>query len=112
MKRQIEVVLSPEEATNDQLLKATAAKLLFIKLEDITGIHLLKRSIDARSRNVKVRQLVEVYWGETAPVFTQPEFKPQNISNKPPAIIIGSGPAGLFAALKLIELGYKPVIFE
>ncbi len=112
MPKRIEIVLPPEEAANETSLKRTAAKQCGIPETDITGLHIHKRSIDARSKNPVYRLQVDVFTeGES----TQSESFTRNfhhVSSTTPVIIIGAGPAGLFAALKLLELGLKPVIIE
>lgn len=72
---------------------------------------ILKRSIDARSRNVKIRLLIEVFSDSSEQEVFQ-KRKWQNVSNAEPVLIAGCGPAGLFAAIRLIECGFKPVIIE
>jgi len=112
MPKTIELVLLPEEAANELLIKELSARQLGISPHSISTVQLLKRSIDARSKQVKFRISVDVYINEPAPdaIFSKEQYK--NVSDKQPVIIIGSGPAGLFAALKLIESGFKPVIIE
>lgn len=112
MQRQIEIVLPPEQAADEHAQKKYAAKILFLDLNEITSIRILKRSIDARSRQIKVRMLANIFCGETpAPLpFSSPQFK--DVTYEKPVIIVGSGPAGLFAGLRLIELGFKPIILE
>jgi uncharacterized FAD-dependent dehydrogenase len=70
-----------------------------------------KRSIDARGRKVRVHVVIDFYVDEVPPT-TDPYLKPKNVSNADPVIIVGAGPAGLFAALELINHGLKPVIIE
>ncbi|HNR19336.1 MAG TPA: FAD-dependent monooxygenase [Bacteroidia bacterium] len=107
--KQSELFLLPEEAANELEIKKQIG--LKIGFADFT-FRVLKRSIDARSKQVKIRLLVEVL--EKGEVFTPlfEERKFQNVSTKKEVHIIGAGPAGLFAALRLVELGYKPVIIE
>ena len=66
MHQQIEIVLQPELAASEEEQKRYAAQLLHIQKTDITSVAILKRSIDARSRNIKVRMQAEVFWGEAA----------------------------------------------
>jgi len=112
MIKTIELVLLPEEAANELLITELSARQLGISPLAISSVQLRKRSIDARSKQVKFRLLVDVYINEqtTEAIFSKEQYK--NVSDKQPVLIIGSGPAGLFAALKLIESGLKPIIIE
>jgi uncharacterized FAD-dependent dehydrogenase len=111
MIKQIELILPPEQCITDVLLKQAFARHLQISATHITGYDLQKKSIDARSRNIKFRFVATVFIDEayTPPSF---HFDFKNVTNAKPVHIIGFGPAGIFAALKLLTLGLKPVIFE
>ncbi len=108
----MELVLAPEIALEENRLRDFLAKKLKLDHPDDAVIRKLRQSIDARSQKVKVNLKVEVFAGETPPgLVTQvPVYK--DVSDKPTAVIVGAGPAGLFAALRLIEQGIKPVILE
>jgi len=107
---QIQVI--PEVASTDKLLKSSIAKKLNIPEKDINHIEILKRSIDARQREIKINLKVEVYIREGFVKKEEdiPEYN--DVTGKEEVIIIGAGPAGLFAALKLIEKGLRPIILE
>ena len=107
---QIQVI--PAVASNPDLLKENIAKKLTIPLPDIKHIDILKRSIDARQKTTKINLKVSVYIKEEFVLKSEdfPEY--QTVNGKDEVIIVGAGPAGLFAALKLIENGKKPVIIE
>ena len=112
MKKTIQLQLPPKVAYTEQLLKEEIAEQLSLKNSDTFFIQPLKRSIDARGRNIKINLSVDVYINENIPRFNySPNY--QIVSPTSPIItIIGAGPAGLFAALRCLELGIKPIIFE
>lgn len=113
MPREIQLQVAPEVAANESLLKEHIAKLFKISTTEIEHIIPVKRSIDARQKAIKINYKVNVF-------FKGDDFIPQkielpdyhNVSNAQEVIIIGAGPAGLFAALQLIELGLKPIVIE
>ncbi len=108
--QQLELFLLPEEAANEQTVNQKLTQSGFSDQQ--YNFRLVKRSIDARSKQVKVRLQFEVFKKEeVVPAHTIARSY-QNITNSKPIIIIGCGPAGLFAALRLIEFGIKPIIIE
>jgi uncharacterized FAD-dependent dehydrogenase len=112
MKKEIQLVLPPNIAFNEQLLKQDIGESLGLKESDTFFVKPLKRSIDARSRNIKINLKVEVIINE--PVIDEAvvmNYKDVS-SSKHTITIIGAGPAGLYAALRCLELGIKPVVFE
>jgi uncharacterized FAD-dependent dehydrogenase len=112
MIKPLHLRISPETAYNDATLARYVSNQLSISENEITGIRRVRESIDARSRHVMVQTHVEVFINEPFQKFTLKELDLKNVSSAEPVIIVGSGPAGIFAAFKLIELGLKPVILE
>ena len=112
MIQQVELVLSPVDASNPENFKDLISRSLRIEKSEISFYHLIKRSIDARKHEIKVLLKFSVVINEPGYKPDKLEFIPKVVSNSPVVHIIGAGPAGLFAALRLIELGLKPVIFE
>ena len=112
MQKEFSIQVPPETAGNSLALKHFLAKQSEIPFQEIRHVEILKRSIDARQKAVKFNLKVLV--------FVQEDFEEQPISppdygyveNAEEIVIIGAGPAGLFAALRCIELGKKPIVIE
>lgn len=111
MKQEINLSLSPKQASDEQFYKPILAEKLHVDEERICHIRVKRKSVDARQRAIRINLGVEVFIDEL-PEDKRIEFRYQPVDQKPPVIIVGAGPAGLFAALRLIELGFKPLIFE
>lgn len=111
MVRQLQLVLSPYDAASDSLVRGIAADELGIAQERISGFKVKKKSVDARSRRIRVNLSIEVFIDEPVQEIKL-IWEPHDVSKAEPVIVIGAGPAGLFAALRLIELGKKPIILE
>ncbi|PSR57081.1 FAD-binding protein [Adhaeribacter arboris] len=112
MKKELELVLPPEVAYDEALLQNAILKHLGAQPDAVSYIHKLKRSIDARGKNVLLRVRADVYFNSPPSDILQAKFVYPNVEKAPSVIIVGAGPAGLFAALRCIELGMKPVILE
>ncbi len=111
MQKEIQLVLSPKEAANIHDNKVWIAEYLDIDVAEISYVEVIRKSIDARKRHVKINVWLNVYINEH-PQNLNPKVDYPNVSQAKTAIVIGAGPAGLFAALKLIELGIKPIVLE
>jgi uncharacterized protein len=111
MKKELELVIQPDDIYDKEILYEKTAEKLGRSREEIKAVTPVRRSIDARSREPVYRVLVNAYINET-PENVRPlkNYKPVHGAKK--VIVVGSGPAGLFASLKLIELGIKPIILE
>ena len=110
---ELQLTLSPKEASEEVELKQIIAQQLKCQLNDISHVQVVKKSIDSRSRQPLVLLKVRVFLGEEQPEYQhKTSFNYSDVSKKPEIIIVGSGPAGLFAALRFIELGFRPVVLE
>jgi hypothetical protein len=112
LKKEITLILSPLQAHTEDEYLAVISDTLKIPGNEITGVRITRKSIDARGRHIKFNVSFEVFIGEepSAPVENSYHYPP--VANRPEVVVVGTGPAGLFAALRLIELGYRPVILE
>ncbi|RZK42186.1 MAG: FAD-binding protein [Pedobacter sp.] len=111
MIKEIEITLSPEQVDNILEIKKQLSVKLSIKTDQIQDYQLLKRSIDARSRKVIYRLLIRVFINEPS-LNESVEFSYPSVRGNAEVIIVGAGPAGLFAALQCIENGLRPIIIE
>ena len=112
MQQQIQIQVAPEVVENkEELLKIVSGKT-GIRKDEIRYMEILRSSIDARQRNIKINLLINLYVNEDFEerIIRLPEYK--NVAHAQHIIIIGAGPAGLFAGLRCIEKGIKPIILE
>lgn len=112
MGKQIQINLNPAAAADEVAVKKIAASLAGIEPAAVSALRVIKRSVDARKKNIRVNLTVEVFSGEDSAIPAISPFIPIDVTLRQEVIIIGAGPAGLFAALRLIELGLRPVILE
>lgn len=111
MQNKIQLTLSPEEAAFDERIKKAAAISLGCD-EGSFKFRISRKSIDARSKDIKINLWLDIFDLSQKSYPNQIGFKFEDVSRCPEVHIIGAGPAGLFAALKCLELGLKPVLFE
>lgn len=111
MKKEIEIVIPPKFINDYSYLHSTSAKKLHLLEEEITAVQAIKRSIDARSKHPIYRVKVIVYIKEK-PIHLYNKINFKLINSDKKVILIGFGPAGMFAALRLIELAIKPIVVE
>jgi len=112
LKKELNISVPPIIAGDTIKLKDYVSNNLKVDQTRISGILVRRRSIDARKSNILVNLGLDVYIDEIMLTQAKPSFTYPDVSKKQQVLIVGAGPAGLFAALHLIELGYKPVILE
>lgn len=112
MVKEIEITLAPEELHNEKLIKQLILQHLHLKASELNEYSILKRSIDARSKKVVFRLKVQIATHNDSLETKILQFRYSDVSAQKEVYIIGAGPAGIFAALRLIELNLKPVVIE
>ena len=111
MSKIITLTLSPRESADLELCASLAAQRAGVRREDVALARVVKRSIDARRAPVKVNISIEIF-EDNEPQPAPIHFDYPDVSHSTEVVVVGSGPAGLFAALRLIELGYRPILLE
>ncbi len=112
MIQELDLRILPRQAVNEQAITTWLSKEKDWKASEIRGVHVLKRSIDARQRTIYINLKVRVFLNEEP---QSPSIEIQqypDVSGKPSAIVVGAGPGGLFAALRLIQQGIRPIVVE
>lgn len=112
MIHEYQLRILPEQAASEQSLKQYIGREKGLDVRTINAIRILKRSIDARQRTIYINLTIRVFVNETP---SEDEFERTdypNVEGRPAVIVVGAGPGGLFAALKLIELGLRPIVVE
>lgn len=112
MIQEYQLRVLPEVAANEQRLKDYLVHEKGVNARELTATRILKRSIDARQRTIYVNLHVRAYLNEIPKEDEYRHTLYNNVEGKPQVIVVGAGPGGLFAALRLIELGLRPVIVE
>lgn len=112
MIQEYQIRVQPQIAYNEQNLASYLSKEKGVDIRTINRVRILRRSIDARQRQVMVNLKVSVYINELPQDDEYQRVEYPDVSDAPQVIVVGAGPGGLFAALHLIELGYRPVIVE
>ncbi len=112
MVKEIQIRINLHEESQDDILLYKASKLLAVDKKEITAIKVLRKSIDARKAEIKFNYKIAVYIGESIPEKSNYIFDYKDVSKAKEIHIIGFGPAGMYAALRCIELGFKPIVLE
>lgn len=112
MYKEIQIRLTPEQAADDVACKKEISNVMEVSVSSITAFRPIKRSIDARKRQIMIQMTCGVWIDEEPEPLTLhlPGYK--DVRNAPSVVVVGAGPGGLFAALRLVELGLRPIVVE
>lgn len=112
MVKEIQLRVNLIEERKENILLYKASKKLEVDKKEINAVKVLRKSIDARKKDIIFNYKVAVYLNEPIPEKSDYIFNYKDVSNAKEVHIVGFGPAGMYAALRCIELGYKPIVLE
>ena len=112
MIQEYQLRVQPHIAANEQALKSWLSDEYGFDVRTLTALRILRRSIDARQRTIYVNLKVRCYINEQPGKDEYVETRYPDVSDAPQVVVVGAGPGGLFAALRLIELGLRPIVLE
>jgi uncharacterized FAD-dependent dehydrogenase len=112
MIKELSLRVSPQTVANSEILSQRIADSAGLLRQSINAVRILKRSIDARQREIFVNLTVRVFIDEEPPALEYQETAYHDVNDKPAVIVVGAGPGGLFAALRLIEKNLRPIVLE
>ncbi len=112
MIKEYQIRVEPKVASSEQGILRFLSRCEGLSCDEVKGVRVLKRSIDARQRKIFVNLSVRVFINELPPEKEYEETEYHQVDDAPQAIVVGAGPGGLFAALRLIELGIRPIVVE
>lgn len=112
MIKELQLRVLPEHAANEQSLKKIVGRETGVDTLSIQAVHILKRSIDARQRTIYINLKLRAFINEEPEGLEYEVIEYKDVSKAKPVIVVGAGPGGLFAALRLIELGVRPIVVE
>ena len=112
MIQEYQIRILPEQASSEEGIKRYLAKEKGLDVRTLNQVRVLKRSIDARQRTIFVNLKVRAYINEFPQDDQYIHTEYPDVSSRPRVIVVGEGPGGLFASLRLIELGYRPIVLE
>ena len=112
MIQEYQIRILPEQAASEEGIKRYLAKEKGLDVRTLNQVRVLKRSIDARQRTIFVNLKVRAYINEFPQDDQYVHTEYPDVSSRPRVIVVGEGPGGLFASLRLIELGYRPIVME
>ncbi len=112
MIQEYQIRILPEQAASEEGIKRYLSKEKGLDVRTLNQVRVLKRSIDARQRTIYVNLKVRAYINEYPQDDQYIHTEYPDVSSRPRVIVVGEGPGGLFASLRLIELGYRPIVLE
>jgi uncharacterized FAD-dependent dehydrogenase len=112
LKKEVQLILSPAAAASPEVCREEAIRVSGLPPEDITRVRIIRKSVDARGRQIRINLTFVVTTGEDSDPILENTYNYPDVSDRPEVVVVGAGPAGMFASLRLIEKGYRPILLE